>query len=424
MQEKITSTARIFNFRIVVLSILLGGLFSLQTKAQNFCANELVIYSENFGGGTSATGSPEVDVTGGLIFQPADFLNDGYYRVVNNTQQRGEWHSAPDHTGNNDGKMLVVNGTNQTFFRKEITSTTSNFLPGSYGASLFLMNVNTPGTCSPNPLLPTITFMVEYNTSATGTTGWVSLQSSTANAVAQSATPTWIQLGGVFDLPVIAARIRLTLSDGVVSGCGNDFAIDDIKFATCPAGGPLPVQFLKITATEKGAGVAVNWSTASESNNRYFSVERSIDQGNSWTLLNTVNTSGNSNLQKDYNIYDPKPAAGANFYRVKQVDIDGNFKYSSTAKVNIKADKTAISILQNPIVNNTITIDFVTTSNTYMFIRLLDVTGKLVATEKLAVAKGSSRHTMQSLPNLGKGMYIIAISDENGNLLYNNKLMK
>src|SRR5882757_4457695 len=238
---------------------------SYNSKAQNFCANEAAVFTENFGSGTSATSN--ADMTAGLIYQPTGDLNDGFYRIINNTQQRPEWHNAPDHTGNTNGRMLVVNGAAETFYQKTITNSPSNFIPGSYAASLFLMNINTPGTCSPNPLLPTITFIVEYNTAATGTTGWVQLQNVTATSVPQSATPTWVQLGGVFNLPVTAARIRLTLSDGVMSGCGNDFAIDDIKFATCPSGSPLPVQFLNLAAARHGSGVIINWSTATETNN-------------------------------------------------------------------------------------------------------------------------------------------------------------
>jgi hypothetical protein len=421
MQEKITQQSSLLKISTALLLSFLLLTITNNSFAQNYCANETVIFTENFGSGTTATSSP--DITSGLTFQPNNFLNDGYYRIINNTQQRGEWHSAPDHTGNTDGDMLVVNGTNQTFYQKEITNTPTNFLAGSYAASLYLMNVNTPGTCSPNPLLPTITFIVEYNTAATGTTGWVQLQSVTAASVPQSATPTWVHLGGVFDLPTTAARIRLTLSDGVVSGCGNDFAIDDIQFATCPAGGPLPVQFLNISATAKGSGVAVDWSTGSESNNSYFTVERSIDGGLNWSIINSVNSFGNSSSTKNYNIYDPKPAAGYNYYRIKQVDKDGNFKYSVVVKVKINLDKTAISVLQNPFVNN-INVDFLSSSNAIIFVRLIDITGKVVATQKWTVPKGTSRQVMDNVSNLGRGMYILTAIDENGNMLYNNKLMK
>ncbi|MEP6712858.1 MAG: T9SS type A sorting domain-containing protein [Ferruginibacter sp.] len=422
MQEKFTPQRSSISLPITLLFTILICLFTLGLKAQNFCANETVIFTENFGSGTTATSSP--DVTSGLLFSPTGGLNDGFYRIINNTQQRSEWHNSPDHTpASVNGKMLVVNGTDQTFYQKEITNTPGNFIPGSYSASLFLMNVNTPGTCAPDALLPTITFIVEYNTAATGTTGWIQLETVTATSVPQSPNPTWIQLGGVFNLPAVAARIRLTLSDGIVSGCGNDFAIDDIKFATCPSGGPLPVQFLNVTASSKGSGVSVNWSTASEANNKYFDLEKSIDGGDNWKLVNTVYTTGNSNGQRNYNSYDAKPLGGYNYYRIKQVDTDGNFKYSITVRVKINIDRTAITVLANPFVSN-IAVDFLTATNSTVYVRLVDITGKQVATQRWAVPKGSSRHSMDNVSNLSKGMYIISVTDENGTVLYNNKLMK
>ena len=423
MQEKITLKRSLISATGTLLLTTMLGLASLNLNAQNFCANEKVIFTENFGSGTTPTNSPDVDVTGGLIFQPSGELSDGFYRIINNTQQRIEWHNAPDHTpASVNGKMLVANGAAETFYQKEITNLPGNFTPGSYSASLYLMNTNTPGTCAPDPLLPTITFIVEYNTAASGTTGWVQLQSVTAASVPQSPTPTWLQLGGVFVLPVNAARIRLTLSDGTVSGCGNDFAIDDIKFATCPSGGPLPVEFLNISATAKGSGVSVNWSTASETNNKYFIVEKSTD-GSSWSILNTVYTNGNSNTVKNYNSYDARPIGGYNYYRVKQVDTDGEFKYSVTVKVKINIDRTSVTVLANPFINN-ITVDFLSNSNSTVNVRLVDVTGRQVAAQKWTISRGSSRKRMENVASLSKGMYIITVTDENGNLVYNNKLIK
>ena len=169
---------------MIMITLITG----ISSKAQNFCANEAPLYTETFGSGTTAT--TNAAITAGLTYQPTGDLNDGFYRIVNNTQQRPEWYNAHDHTGNTNGQMLVVNGAAETFYQKIITNAPANFIAGSYAASLFLMNVNTPGTCSPNPLLPTITFIVEYNTSASATTGWVQLQNVTAASVPQAASPT------------------------------------------------------------------------------------------------------------------------------------------------------------------------------------------------------------------------------------------
>ncbi len=421
MQETFTSrVSSILQLKKIIVLSFCFFLFSMTSFAQLYCANETVIFSEDFGNGTTATSHPDVK---NLIFSASGPLADNYYRIINNTQQKPEWHNAPNHTPIGvDGKMLVINGKAETFYERTITNGANGFAPASYSASLFLMNINTPGTCGPAALLPTITFKVEYNVDAVSPTGWVSLQNVTATAVAQSATPTWLQLGGLFVLPVPAQRVRLTLVDGTVSGCGNDFAVDDIKFATCPDGGPLPVEFLGITAQQKGAGVSVNWSTASEYNSKYFDIEKSLDGAN-WTAIQSANAAGNRSTVKNYNVYDAKPAAGYNYYRIKQVDIDGKFKYSQVAKVKLTIEKTDVSVLANPFVNN-ITVDFLSNSNQFVNVKLSDVSGKVISTEKWKLSKGSSRSTLNNVSNLQRGMYILTVADETGAIIYNNKLIK
>lgn len=405
-----------------IVSVFFALAFVTPASAQTFCANETVFFSENFGTGTTTAPSPDVINVVHSPIAPNVGLNDGYYRIINNTQQRGEWHNTGDHTpADVNGKMLVVNGIAESFYQKIISNGVTGFNPGTYGASLYLMNTNPPGVCAPNPLLPSITFQVEYSVAATGNT-WIQLQNVTSNSVPQTAAPTWIQLGGVFNLPTTALRFRLTLSNGTVAGCGNDFAIDDIMFATCPEGGPLPVEFLGITANQKGSGVSVNWTTGAEYNNKYFDVEKSID-GSNWSTIARVNSAGNSNSTLKYNAYDAKPVAGYNYYRIKQVDIDGKFDYSPIAKANIKIEKTGVSVLTNPFVNN-ITVDFLSNNSQYVNAKLTDISGKQIAVQKWQINKGSTRILFEQVAGLQRGMYILTVTDNNGEVLYNNKLIK
>ena len=185
-------------------------------------------------------------------------------------------------------------------------------------------------------------------------------------------------------------RIRFTLSDETVGGCGNDFAIDDLKLASCPTGGPLPVEFLNVTARQRGSGVAIDWSTASEFNNKYFDVEKSTDGGYTWSVVSTMQSKGNGTATKNYGAYDARPVAGVNYYRIKQVDLDGNSKYSVTVVFKLNIVKTDVSVLANPF-NNNITVDFLSTHNQVVSTSLFDMAGKQVLSRQLTIAKGSTR---------------------------------
>ncbi|MEO8772348.1 MAG: T9SS type A sorting domain-containing protein [Ferruginibacter sp.] len=423
MCSNATSTNKSFTKFLLLFSLVF--ILTLSVNAQ-FCANETVYYLEDFGTGTTPSSHPDV-LTSGLTYQATGPLtNEGVYRVINNTQQKPEWHNAPDHTpGDVNGKMLVINGQAENFF-VHVTNRQQGFAAGFYSASVFLLNVNTPGTCSPNPLLPLINFRVDYRAA---NNNWVPLVNSpiSSGSVPQTANPTWIQLGAVFTLPTTGnftvTQIRIRLADGIVGGCGNDFALDDIKLASCPSGGPLPVSFLNVNATQKGSGAIINWATSSEVNNNYFQVERSNDAGDSWQIISNVKGALNSNVTKNYSAYDAKPLAGNNYYRIKQVDIDGRFKYSITVNLKLNTDVTAISVLSNPFYSN-ITLDFLSNRNQSVNCRLIDVTGKQILTQQISIIKGSSRTTLNGLSKLSSGVYILNVTDDAGIVLYNDKLVK
>lgn len=407
------------------LSLLLGSIFVLSTattSAQITCNNENVLWLEDFGSGTTVSNNPDVV---SLVYQPTGSLAaEGTYRVTTNTQQKPEWHASTDHTGNADGKMLVVNGQAETFYRTVITNP-HGFADGTYSVSLWIMNVNTPGTCAPNPLLPVMSFTVEY-LDASNT--WVSLAGSpyVASAIGQSATPVWVNVGSYFNLPPMGTfapnRIRITIGDGTIGGCGNDFAADDIKFAQCPEGGPTPVTFVDVTAKQKGAGVSIDWSTSQEINNNYFEAERSADGNNGWQSVGRVAGAGNSQVAHQYNAFDANPYSGMNYYRVRQVDKDGKSSYSKTVSLRVDNNGSRVSIIANPF-RSTLKVQFSGVSQ-QVNARLVDLTGKQVARETWNIANGESTQQFTNISSLQKGIYILSVQNKNGEVLFNGKVIK
>lgn len=91
-------------------------------------------------------------------------------------------------------------------------------------------------------------------------------------------------------------------------------------------GGVLPIELTAFYATPLDGSVRLNWSTASETKNDYFTVERSTD-GLSWTTLQRVEASENPQQKNDYELSDGQPLPGISYYRLSQTDMDGNSKY-------------------------------------------------------------------------------------------------
>lgn len=399
--------------------------FALNASAQSSpCANEGVLWIETFGQGTTAEAHPNVyninfDATGNPL------SSEGTYRVANSTQQTPEWHASADHTGDADGRMLVVNGESAQFFQKTIEFA-PGFAPGIYRFGFFAMNVNTLGTCGSEALLPEFDLIVEYLDAASV---WVPLVNSpfSANAIAQSASATWVEVGANYYLPDFGPftphQIRVTIGNRTRGGCGNDFAIDDIKFSLCPEGGPVPVTFTTVSAQLKGSGVTIDWSTAQEVNNDRFEVERSANGSDGWKSIATVAGAGFSQLPQHYSAFDASPLAGVNFYRIKQIDKDGRSAYSKTVSArSAEAAGMKVSIAGNPFRSN-FTIKFSGASGE-VNARLIDMSGKQIASESWNLSAGENNKQFSNISGIHTGIYILTVHSKSGEVLFNGKVLK
>lgn len=110
----------------------------------------------------------------------------------------------------------------------------------------------------------------------------------------------------------------------------------------------LPVELINFQAEKENQSVVLNWSTAAEINNDYFQIERSKD-GRDFESLATISGAGFSNQKIDYLHLDKEPRNGLNYYRLKQVDYDGNYSYSDIVSANIEVKSEKVTISPNPI---------------------------------------------------------------------------
>jgi hypothetical protein len=111
---------------------------------------------------------------------------------------------------------------------------------------------------------------------------------------------------------------------------------------------PLPVSIIDFSAKANQANIEVKWSTASEKDNSAFVVEKSID-GQVWSAIGTVKGAKNSNVVNNYGLVDFKAVAGVQYYRLKQIDLDGTVTYSKAIAVNFsKASSLSVNLFPNP----------------------------------------------------------------------------
>lgn len=97
---------------------------------------------------------------------------------------------------------------------------------------------------------------------------------------------------------------------------------------------PLPIELLSFTGEPYNNNVMLEWSTASEYNNDYFFIEKSTD-GYQWSKISQVEATGNSTVTMNYMVFDTEPKKGINYYRLTQVDFDGQYETFNPIAVNI-----------------------------------------------------------------------------------------
>jgi Metallo-peptidase family M12B Reprolysin-like/Secretion system C-terminal sorting domain len=175
----------------------------------------------------------------------------------------------------------------------------------------------------------------------------------------------------------------------------------------------LPVNFIALKARKVNSTVALDWGTASEQNTSHFDVQRSADGINFITALGKINAAGNSSIIKNYNLVDAKPLKGWNYYRIKQVDLDGKFAYSNIAPINFEKENVVMLVYPNPAIN-VLTIEYASAITGKLQIQITDAKGATVLQQNQQVVAGRNTNTL-NISNLAAGMYVLKSIDANGN---------
>ncbi|MGB0403857.1 MAG: T9SS type A sorting domain-containing protein [Salibacteraceae bacterium] len=166
---------------------------------------------------------------------------------------------------------------------------------------------------------------------------------------------------------------------------------------------PLPIELINFDCRlNENNQVTAHWSTASEINNDFFTLENSID-GKTWKTVSKIMSKGNFSDHQFYSVTDSNPIAGFTYYRLKQTDFNGDFSYStiSTVEPHMSEIKTII-LYPNP------TSNFITISNFgNRSFNLFDGAGTDYSSIITSTKNG---HALQlNLSDLNSGIYFLLI---------------
>ncbi len=173
----------------------------------------------------------------------------------------------------------------------------------------------------------------------------------------------------------------------------------------------LPVELLSFTASPvQGNQVAVDWQTASEINNDYFLVEKSVD-GNNFTGIGIVKGSGNSTETRKYRLLDenldPDPIL---YYRLEQFDFDGNNHFSKVIPVRIFNEDLKIVSIQSDWYSQKLTINIQCNSTNSLSTTLTDMLGRTISLK--SYVSGNGMHSIYfPVQTLSRGVYVLTLSD-------------
>lgn len=177
--------------------------------------------------------------------------------------------------------------------------------------------------------------------------------------------------------------------------------------------GPLPVTLLSFSAQEIDNYVEVSWTTASESNNDYFSVEKS-KEGLHFELVGKVKGAGNSTSVQNYFLVDESPYQGTSYYRLKQTDFNGNFEYYNMTGVHFNAhthDLSIISIAPNPF-DEYFNVEYFSENREPINLELKNLLGVKVYAKTITPEHGLNHYHFDN-KKLNRGIYFLSFSQEN-----------
>ena len=171
-------------------------------------------------------------------------------------------------------------------------------------------------------------------------------------------------------------------------------------------GNVVPVKLTNFIIKKQTASIMIYWTTEQEINSKSFVIERSLD-GIKWNEITRLNAAGNSSVKINYNATDYNPAKGINYYRLKQLDLDGRFNYSEIRSVYFGNDVNVV-VAPNP-AKDKVTV-YLPGNSSMISIKIFNENGQLVK-EVFSIDES----VQVNLSSFAKGIYTIKLNGKNIN---------
>jgi len=233
-----------------------------------------------------------------------------------------------------------------------------------------------------------------FNLTANGPPGatytWNALDNSLVNALGQNQTVS----------PIIPTTYVVEVSSGGI--CENQF--DTINIDICSI---LPVNLLGFTATCNENYSLIEWQTASEINNDYFVLEKAANDM-IFVPITTINGNGNSSIINHYSFQDFSSNYNPTYYRLTQVDFDGNKEEFGVITLN-NCEKVSYEIDNVSIVNNNFVINYKTDRAIKSEIIITDIRGRVVSQENKTLYPNEQQTTINNATLISGAIYFVNV---------------
>ena len=223
--------------------------------------------------------------------------------------------------------------------------------------------------------------------------------------IASSPGNTYILLVDNFATSSQPFTINWSLSGGATLGCTV-----------------LPIELLNFNARPNGNKVDLSWSTASEANNDFFTIERSSD-GVNFDFVANVHGAGNSSSVLNYSATDNSPLGGISYYRLSQTDFNGKLTYASLAEVEFIGNSNfSFNVYPNPNDGTLFNITLSADKGEEILVTVYDDTGRQTYSKTLVTQdRGDNVYALDPSGKLAAGIYLVTATSREH--IYNKKLI-